>query len=118
MVCKSIHDKYNEPKLYNIFPKSKHKVNFITENQYKFISHKHKHKLLLLPEIDTLDTLTKYEDLLQYNGFNTNYKFTYEMYKTFSHKDKDIFVNITPTKKKYETKLTLFFDNVIAPLQA
>ncbi len=25
---------------------------------------------------------------------------------------------ITPTEKKNETKLTLFFDNVIAPLQA
>ena len=26
--------------------------------------------------------------------------------------------NITPTEKKNETKLSLFFDNVIAPLQA
>jgi len=28
------------------------------------------------------------------------------------------FYIITPTEKKNETKLTLFFDNVIAPLQA
>ena len=27
-------------------------------------------------------------------------------------------ITITPTEKKNETKLTLFFDNVIAPLQA
>ena len=29
-----------------------------------------------------------------------------------------IYDDITPTEKKNETKLTLFFDNVIAPLQA
>ena len=31
---------------------------------------------------------------------------------------KEDYVHITPTEKKNETKLTLFFDNVIAPLQA
>ena len=40
VLCKSLHDKLNDPKLYSIFPKSKNKINFITENQYKSIKTK------------------------------------------------------------------------------
>ena len=48
---KSSHDKYNDPKLYTIFPNSKTKINFITEKQYKSINNKYKPLLLDLGNI-------------------------------------------------------------------
>jgi hypothetical protein len=96
VLIKSLHEKNNDPKLYNIFSKSKTKINFITENQYKFINNKH--KLLLLSQnmqdmkyILNIKKLPKYEDLSQYNEIINNFKLVYQMYKTFSQDDKDIF---------------------------
>jgi hypothetical protein len=92
VLCKSSHDKYNDPQMHNIFPKSKIKINFITENHYNTINKKH--KLLILPELQDLQNLSafpKYEDLSQYNEISNNFKLVYEMYKTFTKQDKDIF---------------------------
>ena len=92
VLCKSSHDKLNDPKLYSIFPKSKNKINFITENQYKSIKNRiNRIKIIQLKEFQELHKFPIYEDLSQYNEIITNFKLVYEMYKTFSKQDKDVF---------------------------
>jgi len=57
-----------------------------------------------------IDVITEYSRIYRYNREPS---FTQRVNMSFPSN-----TNITPTEKKNETKLTLFFDNVIAPLQA
>ena len=92
VLVKSIHDINNDPKLYNIFSKSKTKINFITEHQYKSINNKHKSLVFLnIKDILNIKQFPKYKDLSHYNEINNNFKLVYDMYKTFSQDDKDSF---------------------------
>jgi len=103
VLCKSSHDKLNDPKLYSIFPKSKSKINFITENEYKYINNKN--KILQLKELQNLKSFPKYEELSLYNKIDNNFRLVYEMYKTFSQTDKDIFTNINKNILSDKNKL-------------
>ena len=98
VLVKSQHDNPRDPKLNIIFTKSNTKINYITEREYENITYNSSIKInkmyndnLLLQD---LKTFPKYEDLHQYTKIDNNFRLVYEMYKTFSNRDKAIFKNI------------------------
>ena len=95
VLVKSPHDKYTDPTINTIFLKTKSKINFITENQYKKVNKNHSIKIHKIyndnPMLQDLSKFPKYEDLQQYNKIDNNFKLVYKMYKTFTKQDKDIF---------------------------
>ena len=90
---KSIHEKVNDPLLYNIFPKAKLKIKFISLKEYETINKKHKMTHIERKDklIESLDNFPHYEDLSNYTKINTNLKLIYKMYETFTKQDKDSF---------------------------
>ena len=90
---KSIHEKPQDPLLYNIFPKVKPKIKFISLKEYETIHKKHKITQIERKDkcIESLDHFPKYEELSTYTTINTNLKLIYQMYKTFTNQDKDYF---------------------------
>ena len=90
---KSIHEKVNDPLLYNIFPKAKLKIKFISLKEYETITKKHKitHIERKDKRIESLDNFPHYEKLSNYTKIYTNLKLIYKMYKTFTKQDKDSF---------------------------
>ena len=105
VLVKSQHDKKSDPNINTIFLKSKAKINFITERQYKKVNKIYNNSSIL----QDLTTFPSYEDLKQYNEINNNFKLVYDMYKTFSQDDKDSF---TMNKNILTDKDTL--DNIIS----
>jgi hypothetical protein len=95
VLIKSLHDKPNDPNINNIFLKTKSKINFINEQQYKKINKNHSIKINKIyndnPMLQVLSKFPKYEDLQQYNKIDNNFKLVYKMYKTFTKQDKNIF---------------------------
>lgn len=89
---KSTHEKYNDPTLDKIFPKAKSKIIFITDYQYQKINNNSLIKINKDDEImKKLSTFPTYEELSQYTKIDNNFRLVYEMYKTFSQQDKNIF---------------------------
>jgi hypothetical protein len=112
----SSHDKYNDKQIYEIFPNSKHKINYITDNQYQKLNENPSIKIHIIysndPQIKDLNTFPDYEDLHKYNNIYNNFRLIYEIYNKFSKIDKDIFYinknifndkNITNTTNKSDT---------------
>jgi len=102
ILMKSHHDNINDPKLDAIFPQSKYKINFINSIHFNNLKNNRSIKLNHI-ELDSnskllaiLDKFPKYENLLNHNIIDnvSNYHgLMYEIYKSFSKKDKDIFIN-------------------------
>jgi hypothetical protein len=98
ILIKSNHEKNNDPKINNIFPKSKCKINFMYDKDYKKLKY---NSDLTFKNIDSknftsLDTFPKFEDLSSHNMINYVYNYynlIYNIYESFSKKDKDIFIN-------------------------
>ena len=112
VLIKSNHQKNNDPTINNIFPNSKYKINYISDVTYKLLTNNQNIKFSHIENtekyqstndtndtntkkiLESLDTFPKYEELSQHTIMTNNFKLVYEMYKTFSQKDKDIFLNI------------------------
>ena len=98
VIIKSKHENVNDPTIDNIFINSKLKVNFINERQYQNVNKNTNININKIyndnPQLQDLNSFPKYEELSLYNKIDNNFKLVYEMYKTFSQKDKDIFLNI------------------------
>jgi len=90
---KSIHEKVNDPLLYNIFPKATLKIKFISLKEYETTTKKYKITHIERKDkcIESLDNFPHYEDLSNHTKINTNLKLIYKMYKTFTKQDKDSF---------------------------
>ena len=118
VLVKSLHDKPKDPTLNTIFPKSNTKINYITEREYENITYNKDIKINKLYNDNTLlqdlKTFPKYEDLEHYNKIDNNFRLVYEMYKTFSDSDKNIFKNINNSliTQKDRLKLSLKLSKV------
>jgi hypothetical protein len=104
---KSIHEKVNDPLLYNIFPKTTLKIKFILLKEYETTTKKHKMTYIERKDkrIESLDNFPHYEELSNYTKIYTNLKLIYKMYKTFTKQDKDSF---TMNPKILTDKPTLY----------
>jgi len=120
VLLKSKHETLFDPMINKIFPKSKLKINYITEKEYNKIYYNKLIKINKIyddnPMMRDLKLYPKYEDLQQYNYIKTNFRLAYEMYKTFSHSDKNIFKNINisliPQNDKFTIKNIIDIDYV------
>jgi hypothetical protein len=92
VLSKSRHENVNDPSLDRLFPNTKSKINFIYEKTYQNILNntQNQNTNYTINFID-INTLPKYEELLKHTTINNNFKLVYEMYKTFTQRDKDMF---------------------------
>ena len=109
VLIKSKHENINDPTIDTIFIYAKSKINFINERQYQNVKKNPYIKINKLyndnPKLQNLKSFPKYEELSLYNKIDNNFKLVYEMYKTFSQKDKDIFININKNILSDKNKL-------------
>jgi hypothetical protein len=95
VLSKSRHENVNDPTLDRLFPNTKSKINFIYEKTYQNIlnntqNQNNQTQNYTLNFID-INTLPSYEELSKHTTINNNFKLVYEMYKTFTQRDKDMF---------------------------
>ena len=88
VLTKSRHENVNDPLLDRLFPNTKSKINFIYEKTYK---NQHNQNTNYTINFIDINTLPSYEELSKHTTINNNFKLVYEMYKTFTHQDKDMF---------------------------
>ena len=127
VIMRSAHQKHSDPSIDNIFPNSKHKINFISDVSYHILTNNQNIKFSHIETtekpnndsnninvtngtntakiLESLDTFPKYEDLTQHTIITNNYKLVYEIYSSLSQKDKDIFLNFN--KNILSDKFTL-----------
>ena len=109
VIIKSKHENINDPTIDTIFINAKSKINFINERQYQTINKNKNNNINKIyndnPKLQNLNSFPKYEELSLYNKIDNNFKLVYEMYKTFSQKDKDIFLNMNKNILTDENKL-------------
>ena len=95
VLSKSRHENINDPTLDKLFPNTKSKINFIYEKTYQNILNNTQNQYTKTQNytINFIDinTLPKYEELLKHTTINNNFKLIYDMYKTFTQRDKDMF---------------------------
>ena len=96
VITKSKHENTNDPTIDTIFINAKSKLNFINERQYQNVNKNNTINKLYNdhPQLQNLNSFPKYEELSLYNKLDNNFRLVYDMYKTFSQKDKDIFLNM------------------------
>ena len=111
VLLKSKHETVYDPMINNIFPKSKVKINYITEKEYNKIYYDKKIKMNKIyddnPMMRDLKLYPTYEILYKYNNIKNNFRLAYEMYQTFSNSDKHIFKDINISLIKQADKLKI-----------
>jgi hypothetical protein len=111
VLLKSKHETTNDPMINNIFPKSKLKINYITEKIYQNLNNNKNIKINKIyddnPMMRDLSKFPKYEELHKYNYIKNNFRLAYEMYETFSNNDKSIFSDINTSLISQADKLQI-----------
>jgi hypothetical protein len=131
VLLNSKHESPNDPKIYDIFQKSKKKINFLTQEQYNKVNKNPDIKINKLYDyIKNIDDIPKYDDLHTYTKFNDCFQLVYKMYSTFTNDDKNIFmfnekiitddrvfdikkIDYTVLHIRYGDKLNITKDNIL-----